>query len=292
MRRAALIYNPKSGRQRHAAILDAVIARLAAGGFAVEAVPTAFRGQGTELARERAAAGYEAVFSFGGDGTAREVAAGLLGTGVPLGMLPGGTANVLPRALGLPREPLAAAEAMRHCRAVPFDVGLAGDVPFLMMASVGLDAQVLARLDERLKWRFGPAAIAWQGCREWWRYSYPEVAVVTGEGERLAGTFAAVANIPYYAGAFRLAPEARPDDGQFDLVVFSGRGRATTLAFAACLLRARHLTRRDVVVRRLREAVVEAPSELCVQVDGDVCPAGFPLTVQRSTRKLIVLARP
>jgi len=291
MRRAALIYNPKSGRQRHAAKLSAVLSCLEAGGFAVEAVPTAFRGQATELARERAAAGVEVVFSYGGDGTAREVAAGLLGTEVALGVLPGGTANVLPRALGLPRDPLAAAELMSLCRRIGFDVGLAGEVPFLMMVSVGLDAHVLARLDETLKWRFGTAAVAWQGWREWWHYGYPEV-VVSGEGEPLAGTFAAIANIPYYAGAFRLAPEARPDDGLFDLVVFSGRGRGSTLAFAASLLRARHLGRRDVVVRQVREAVLEAPSGLCVQVDGDVCLASFPLTVQRSTRELIVLARP
>lgn len=291
MRRSALIYNPKSGRQRHAAILASLISRLEAGGFAVEAAPTAFRGQATELARERAEAGYEAVFSFGGDGTAREVAAGLLGTSVPLGVLPGGTANLLPLALGLPRDPLAAAEAMAACRPIPFDVGLAGEVPFLMMVSVGLDARVLASLDEKLKWRFGKAAIAWQGIKEWWRYDYPEVTV-TAHGERLAGTFAAVANIPYYAGAFRLAPAARPNDGLLDLVVFSGRGRRATLAFAASLFTARHVGRRDVAVRRVREAVVAATSALSVQVDGDVCRASVPLTVQLSPRKLLVLARP
>lgn len=291
MRRAALIYNPKSGRQRHAAILASLISRLGAGGFAVEAVPTAFAGQATALARERAESGFEAVFSYGGDGTAREVAVGLLGTSVPLGVLPGGTANLLSLALDLPRDPLLAAEAMGRCRPVPFDVGLAGETPFLMMASMGLDARVLARLDEKLKWRFGMAAIAWQGWKEWWRYDFPAVAVTAG-GERLAGTFAAVANIPYYAGAFRLAPAARTDDGLLDLVVFSGRGRGAMLSFAADLLRGRHVGRSDVAVRRVREAVVEGPSELCVQVDGDVCRAGFPLTVQLSPRKLFVLARP
>jgi diacylglycerol kinase family enzyme len=297
MRRAALIYNPKSGRQRHAAILASLVSRLEALGFAVEAVPTAFAGQATALARERAESGFEVVFSYGGDGTAREVAAGLLGTAVPLGVLPGGTANLLPLALGLPRDPLSAAEAMALCRPVPFDVGLAGVTPFLMMVSMGLDARVLAALDERLKWRFGQGAVAWQGIKEWWRYGYPEMTVSAGgaDGEPLVATFAALANIPYYAGAFRLAPEARTDDGLLELVVFSGRGRGAMLSFAADLLRGRHVRRRDVAVRRVREAVVAVDSEraaLCVQVDGDICRASFPLTVRLSPNKLFVLARP
>src|SRR5262249_43385485 len=95
VRRAALIYNPTSGRRKHAQVLDPVLATLRGGGFAVEPAPTSYAGEATVLARGLAADGCEAVFSLGGDGTAREVAAGLLGTPTALGFLPGGTANVL-----------------------------------------------------------------------------------------------------------------------------------------------------------------------------------------------------
>jgi diacylglycerol kinase family enzyme len=78
MRRASLIYNPRSGRQRHGERLAAILATLRAGGFDVEPVPTAFAGQATALARERREDS-AVVFSYGGDGTAREVAAGLMG---------------------------------------------------------------------------------------------------------------------------------------------------------------------------------------------------------------------
>ena len=107
MRRAALIYNPTAGRQRHAQVLEAILAALRDGGFDVEPVPTGAAGEATELARRLAAeGGAEAVFAFGGDGTVREVAAGLLGSAVALGIMPGGTANVLALALGLPRDPV------------------------------------------------------------------------------------------------------------------------------------------------------------------------------------------
>ena len=135
--------------------------------------------------------------------------------------------------------------------------GPAGEHPFLMMVSAGLDASVLAALDTRLKWRFGKAAIVWQGLREWWRYPYPRFEVIA-DGEPLEASFVAVSNIPYYGGAFPLAPGARPDDGKLDLVLFRGRGRRATLGFALDLLRGAHVRRRDVTVRHVEEVAPAA----------------------------------
>lgn len=289
MRRAALIYNPRSGRQRHEQVLDGIVSRLSGGGFAIELSPTAHAGQATDLARGFAEAGaVEAVFAFGGDGTAREVAAGLLGTPVALGVLPGGTANLLAMALGLPRDPVRAAAALARAETRSFDVGLAGAHPFLMMISAGLDATVLAALDVELKWRFGEAAILWQGLREWWRYSYPNIEVLA-DGERLCATFAAVANIPFYAGSFRLAPGARPDDHRLELVLFRGRGRRATLGFVLDLMRSAHARRRDVEIRKVDEVVLGGPEGTAAQVDGDLCEERLPVRVRLAEERLRVL---
>jgi diacylglycerol kinase family enzyme len=293
VRRAALIYNPRSGRQRHEQVLGILVDRLRDGGYLVELAPTAFAGQATDLARGFAeAGGLEAVFAFGGDGTAREVAAGLLGTPVALGVLPGGTANLLALALGLPRDPVRAAAALAGAEVRAFDVGLvggeAGEHPFLMMISAGLDATVLAALDLELKWRFGEAAILWQGLREWWRYGYPQIEVLA-DGERLGATFAAVANIPFYAGSFRLAPGARPDDHRLELVLFHGRGRRATLGFVLDLLRSAHVRRRDVEIRQVDEVVLSGPAGTAAQVDGDLCEERLPVRVRLAEERLQVL---
>jgi len=229
------------------------------------------------------------VFSYGGDGTAREVAAGLLGGPAALGVLPGGTANLLALALGLPRDPAAAAAVLRDLPPRPFDVGLAGGVPFLMMVSAGLDAAMLASLDTQLKWRFGKPALIGQGLREWWRYPYPMLEA-TVDGERLEASFVSVSNIPYYAGAYRLAPQARTDDGLFELVLFRGTGRRATFAFAFDVLRAAHVRRRDVEVRQVRELLLSGPAGALAQVDGDVCQERLPLSVRLAPERLLVLA--
>lgn len=294
MRHAALIYNPRSGRQRHGLVLDALVGVLRDGGFVVEPAPTTFAGEATPLARALAEAGkVETVFSLGGDGTAREVAAGLLGSSVALGVLPGGTANLLALALGLPLDPVDAAAVLCRLRPRPFDVGLAaglaGSHPFLMMVSAGLDAHVLSRLDTRFKWRFGKGAIVCQGVYEWLRYPYP-VLEMTVDGEPQSATFAAVANIPYYGGAFQLAPGARPDDGRLELLTFQGRGRSATLSFAADLLRGTHLQRPDVTFRPVEEVRFGAPIGASAQVDGDVCAEQLPVHIRLATERLLVLS--
>ncbi len=291
-RRAALLYNPAAGRRRHARVLDDLRAVLAAAGWAAEPIPTPQPGAATGMARELAAGGaVEAVLAFGGDGTVREVAAGLIGTGVALGLLPGGTVNLLARALGLPADPLAAAAALAGLAPRPLDVGLAGATPFLMMVSAGLDGAALAGLASgfgRFKARFGRSAIAAQALREWWRYTYPELTV-TADGRALSATFVVIANIPLYGGPFRLVPEARPDDGRLDLLVFRGR-RAATARFAWDLLRGAHLRRPDVTALPVTEVLLAGPPGALAQVDGDPCPEPLPLRVRLAPEKLLVLA--
>lgn len=290
MRRASLIYNPKSGSRRHGRILDAILATFRQGGFDIEPVPTAGPGEATALARTLAASSRDrTLFALGGDGTVREVAAGLLGSPVALGILPGGTVNLMALALGLPRDPVDAAAALCRLPPRPLDVGLAGRSPFLMMVSAGLDARILAALDDDFKWRFGRVAVILQGVREWWRYSYPQLEL-TADGERLEATFAVVSNIQYYGGDIRISPGARPDDRQLELVTFRGSGRAATLGFVLEVLRTRHIRRSDVAIRRVSEVVFPVPAGTAVQVDGDLCHDAPPVRVRLAPEPLLVLA--
>lgn len=287
---SVLIVNRTAGRRAGGELVAAVVERLRAGGYRPEVRPTSAPGDASDLAREAAAAGARAVFALGGDGTLREAAAGLLGTDTALGPLPGGTANVLTLALGLPRRAEAAAAAVAAARPRAIDAGLAAGRPFLMMASAGLDSRLVSRLHPIGRW--GRLGIAARGLGAWWSYDYPPLEVEL-DGERHRVTFASVSNIRYYGGPFRLAPGARPDDGRLDLVLFRGRGRLATLGFLADVLHATQVERDDVEIVPVthgQRVVLRGPEDTCVQVDGDPCAAPLPLAVELAKDRLRILA--
>lgn len=280
MQRALLIYNPAAGGWRdsdlHARRLATELGRSS---LDVEIARTARPGHAEELARKAAAEQMDAVFSYGGDGTLRECAAGLLGSSTALGFLPGGTANVMARVLGLPMSPRRAAALLATGESVSLDVGMCGRRPVLMQVSAGLDAHVLARLDSRRKRVIGKAEVGLCLAPAWWSYSYPTFDVTWADNRREV-TFAAVCNIPFYGGPWKMAPRARPDDQMLDLVLFRGRGRRATLGFARDLLLNRHWRRSDVEIVRTREVGFSSADGLAPQIDGDTFDDALPLTVR------------
>ncbi len=135
--------------------------------YEVDAVDTEARGHATQLCREAAREGYDLVCAFGGDGTVNEAANGLVGSDTPLTTLPGGSANIFCRTLGIPADVVDATEhLLRLADQLPkrrVDLGVVDDRHFLFAAGIGLDAEVTARVDAhpRLKARFGPWYYAW-----------------------------------------------------------------------------------------------------------------------------------
>lgn len=137
------------------------------GAYEVDAIDTERRDHATEICREAAAEGYDAVVAFGGDGTVNEAANGLVGTSTPLTCLPGGRANVYCRMLGIPSDVVDATEHLLaladNWRPAAVDLGRVGTRHFLFSAGVGLDADVVERVDAhpRLKSRLGQYYYAW-----------------------------------------------------------------------------------------------------------------------------------
>jgi YegS/Rv2252/BmrU family lipid kinase len=285
---AILIYNPAAGHRRGRRHVAALVRELATGGPPVEARATERPGDATALARQAAGDGAPIVFALGGDGTVREVAAGLLGGDAVLGVLPGGTANVVARSLGLPPKPLDAARALKRLPAREIDVGLCGDEVFLMLASLGLDASALRLVSPLAKRWFGRAAVALAGLGAWWRHDYAEFEILV-DGHAVGATFAAACNLPLYGGDIRLAPDARPDDGLLDVVLFRGAGRRATLAFVRDVMAGRHLARDDVSVLKASEVVVTDP-DTPLQIDGDPLANRLGTEIRLADRRLRILA--
>jgi len=266
---AVLIVNPfASGVDEHR--LAAVRAALPPG---TETQLTTAAGEATELARS--AGDVEAIYVFGGDGTFNEVLNGLE-TDIPLGFVPGGGTSVLPRALGLPRNPGRAAQRIAEGRTRRIGLGRVNGRRFGFNAGIGLDAELVRKVDELGRRPDGrrPGDIAfmrvasgtlWAG-----RGRFDEQLEIEGAGR---ASFVLVANCsPYtYAGAMALdlVPGASFDEGLAYVAPVSLRGRD----LPRLLLRGRRgsglKADRTLVARDLDRIVVHCDEPLPLQVDGE-----------------------
>ena len=170
--------------------------------YAVEAIDTQEKNHATQICREAASEGYDAVVAFGGDGTVNEAANGLVGSDTPLTALPGGSTNVWARTLGIPNDVV---DATEHLLAMAdewmprrVDLGRVDKRHFVFSAGVGLDASVVRRVDAHpyRKRRLGAWYYAWSGVAIFNR-SYlvnPPRVRVSAQGRELEGVTVIVQN--------------------------------------------------------------------------------------------------
>jgi diacylglycerol kinase (ATP) len=265
------VVNPAAGRARAPGMTAEVrdLARLA--GFGGEVVCTEGPGHATEIARLAAASSHDVVVSVGGDGTANEVAGGLLGTGTALAVVPAGSGNDLAAELGLPRRWRRAIAALPHARRRRIDVGWANGRPFLQSAGVGADAYI-AQLRNRERLFFGSAAYA-KCAIQGLLTAHPTTIAIELNGRRWTQRALAVtvANGERYGGGLRIAPGARFDDGLLDVVVLGDMGVLEALRVFPTVYFGRHLTHPKIRLERadrLSISTVDGTRPLPVHTDG------------------------
>lgn len=246
---------------------------------------------GPGQAREALAAGCDLVLVLGGDGTVRSVAQELAGTGVPLGLLPAGTGNLLARNLRIPPAnleqalDLALGPATRTVDAVRAEVDVSGEdhepvqQTFLVMAGLGFDAEVMASVPSELKEKVGWLAYVVAGTKVL-RGRRTRVLLTLDDAEPVALSVRSVivGNCGELTGGVLLMPEAVVDDGWLDVVAVAPRGMVGWAAVTGRVLAQRTTGRstgvsgpaRPVVEHfRCRSVEIRAARPLQVQFDGD-----------------------
>lgn len=169
---------------------------------------------------EAVRAGYDVVVAAGGDGTVRSVAARLLGRETTLGILPLGSAMNLARTLGIPRDVESAAAVIEAGHERSIDVGTVDGQLFIEQVNVGLSAEAFAKAQQIDKRRWG-AAFGLLGLLLRRRRTHFDLDV-DGEPSRSRALALTIANLPYTGMGIELAPDARPDDGRLDVVIYEG----------------------------------------------------------------------
>ncbi len=299
--RILALINPSAGRGATEKTREGILAGVADSGDTVDFVELEPGVNGSDLTRKAAADGYGLILVAGGDGTLAMAASGLVGSGVPLGIIPTGTANIVAMNLGVPASVKLATRAALTGTPAPYDVGrTSGGRIFLLAAGAGYDADLIRDADRELKRRFGPLAYIFAMFKNL-GVKRARFTVELDGSRRLhfhAKTIL-VCNVGRTMGALPLAPDAKVDDGQLDVVVFAFTGfwHLLLLFFAAIFGGLKQDPR--VKFFRAREVRITASRPMPLQVDGEfidrttpiemsVVPGG--ITILRPPRPAVDLA--
>jgi diacylglycerol kinase (ATP) len=239
--------------------------------------------------------GGEVVVVAGGDGSVHAVLPALVNSPTALALLPVGTSNVLARELGTPPGRKAVSgclQALQTGTLRRMDVGIVNGIPFVLMASTGFDAYVLPRVSEEMKKRWGVFAFIWTGLRELRHYQPTRYRVIGQAGEEeLEAVMLVVSNTSRYGWFTQIAPSARTDDGELDIVWLPAdagwRQKIWRVLWDVSLGRAERCP--YLRFARAESVRVEASSVQYVQCDGELV-GQTPMEVHVLPRVLHVIA--
>jgi len=287
-----LIVNPASGGGRARSLLPAVERELDQR-RAVFRVETTRDSEHAVAEALRAAASGETPVVMSGDGLVGQVGGELAGTGVPMGIIPGGRGNDLARVLGIPTDPPGAAAVLAAGSTREIDVGEVNGRRFLGIASCGFDSDA-NRIANEARFVRGNLVYLYAALRALYAWKPATFTLlVDGERKQVTGYTVAVANNKAYGGGMYAAPDAELDDGLLDVGATGNVGKLRFLRGLAKIFRGEHLELLEVQIWRAAKVQIEADRPFAVYADGDHL-ADLPATIGLLPRALrvIVPARP
>jgi diacylglycerol kinase (ATP) len=261
--------------------------------------------------REALAARVDVVCAFGGDGTVRAVAQEMVDSGVPMGLLPGGTGNLLARNLEMPTDDLARSVEVaitgrnRHIdvgwmRLNPDEVHLEEHVgegssaglrrhAFLVMAGLGLDAAIMDGTSEKLKAKIGWTAYVPAGLKHLLVERFKAQLSIDGaEPSTVRARTVLVGNCGKLTGGINLMPDASPDDGTLDVVVIAPKGLTAWAAVALRVLAKSDRTTQNLDRYRCQSVGIRVDHQQKIELDGDIIGEATHIEVEVQPRALIV----
>lgn len=281
--------------------LEQVLRRFAERGLAVEQIQP---DGPDELAAEirRRASTFDCIVLGGGDGTLRGAAAALVESGLPLGILPLGTANDLAHSLGIPDDPVAAVDVIADAVTHRVDLGRVNGHYFFNAAHIGLGAKVTSRVSQDRKRRWGVLGYA-RSILEAWRDVRPFMAEIACDGEihYLRSIQVTVGNGRFFGGGMTVHDEAAIDDQLLDVYSIHPQSIWHVAALLPALRTGRHETLGEVanfrgqriVIRTRRPKSITADGEFISQTPAvfEVVPAALPIYVARGEARAEGLSR-
>jgi YegS/Rv2252/BmrU family lipid kinase len=275
-RRALLVINENSRQGQDGG--QAAVAALERGGIQLLR-ETCHRAEDLADIIRGAAKTIDLVVLGGGDGTLSSAAPALIETGLPLGILPLGTANDLARTLGLPLDVAGASQVIVEGKLRPIDLGEVNGTPFFNVASMGLSVGMTRELTHDVKQRWGKLGYAVATVRALWHMRPFSAAIRVGDEVHKVRTLQiAVGNGRYYGGGMAVEEGAEIDDGCLDLYSMEFSNLWKLALVYPAFRKGRHGMWKEVRTMRCREVEIRTGRPRKINTDGEITtetPAQF-----------------
>lgn len=286
--RIHFIVNPNSGTSSKKDLRQSIEQLLDKNKYEYTYHETERAGHAIILTKEAVNQKVDIVAVCGGDGTVNEVASQLINTQVKLAILPGGSGNGFAGHLGIPRNVKKAIEIINIGASDIIDSCMVNDKTFVNIAGIGFDGLISYRAkgnDKRGLWMYLKTTMKEMGTYE------PPAIDVNIDGEDLSGNYAtvAVANASMYGYSFTLAPEARLQDGMFDIILIKKASLITYLLNAYRFLNKSLHKSKHVIVRRSSTIQISSKQAQFYHIDGEGFKTDTPLEFSINTNSLQVI---
>ncbi|UCF68399.1 MAG: hypothetical protein JSV80_03625 [Acidobacteriota bacterium] len=284
--RTLIVHNPLAGRPRGRARARTLAGRLASGGYRV--VTTAAPRQTIDLAQAARRESYTAAIVLGGDGTLLELIKKLPAE-LAIGQFPVGTVNLLARSLHIPRKTAPWLRMLDAGRTAPVYFGRCNGRPFASVASVGYDAEVVARVNPTLKRWIQEGAYAVEAVRGLMHCS-PRRFFVQADGKKWTGEAISIlaGRGPYFGGSRRIFPGADPRQARLSVLVLAGGRRRHVLRYAIGLLSGRLPQMRGVESFDASRVKIDSEPPVAAELDGDAA-GSTPVVLELEPQPRVVL---
>ena len=287
MKKVLVILNPAAKSDRARALKE----KIKALSPRIVVRMTSAAGDARVMARKALEEGFGTIVAAGGDGTVNEIAGGIAGSDARFGILPVGTMNVFAAELGIPQNNLPAAwRVIENGLLRELDLPMANCTPFVQLAGIGLDAEVVRLTTPESKKSLGPVSYLLT-LAQVAAVSPPTVVIDPVDSRRREGSFVLVGNGRLYGGPFVLFKNARPDDGLLDVLVFKNQSHWDVVRYFQAIAFGSHADLPDVEYFQTKSMNVHSSASVPVELDGELADA-LPCKFGFFPEKFFVIAPP
>jgi YegS/Rv2252/BmrU family lipid kinase len=272
--KAYVVRNPVSGTLDPATVRERIEAKLRERNVPFVIFETTGKEDVRGIVRAAIAEGFNLFLAAGGDGTLAAVASGLVGTQIPMGIVPSGTWNGLARALNIPLPLDDALELIFGTSQVrPIDAIQVNDGFYLLNASAGIGSRTMLDVNREQKRRLGPFYDLWNGLVEMTGFhAFRFDVTIDGKTARIRATEVMVANCRYIAlKAIELDPAIRMDDGKLNVCRIRAESLLEYLSVGLSMITGKQRENKNILcLEAFQEVEIRSREKLPLQADGDV----------------------